>query len=48
MLYAEIFYKHGDIIANIVMAVMLCVGSVVTGIIGSDLRRQAASQASKA
>lgn len=44
MLYAEIFYKHGDIVANIVMAAMLVVGSVVTAIIGSDLRRQAAQQ----
>lgn len=42
MVYAEIFGEFGDVIANIAMAVMLCVGTVVTAIIKSDLRRQAA------
>ncbi|XP_055603517.1 feline leukemia virus subgroup C receptor-related protein 2 [Uranotaenia lowii] len=42
MLYSEILNDYGDIAANVTMAVMLLVGSVVTAIIGSDLRRQAA------
>lgn len=42
MLYAELFTNWGDIGANITMAVMLCIGTVVTAIIKSDLRRQAA------
>lgn len=42
MAYAEILGRWGDVGANITMAVMLCVGSVLTAIIRSDLRRQAA------
>lgn len=42
MLYAEIFEKWNDIVANIIMAVMLCFGTIITAIIRSDLRRQAA------
>ncbi|XP_055374336.1 feline leukemia virus subgroup C receptor-related protein 2 isoform X2 [Condylostylus longicornis] len=42
MLYSELLTAFGDIPANIVMAVMLCIGTVITAIIGSDLRRQAA------
>lgn len=42
MAYAEILGQWGDVGANIAMAVMLCVGSVLTACIRSDLRRQAA------
>lgn len=42
MAYGEILGRWGDVGANITMAVMLCVGSVLTAIIRSDLRRQAA------
>ncbi|XP_053684189.1 feline leukemia virus subgroup C receptor-related protein 2 [Sabethes cyaneus] len=42
MAYSEILNTSGDIVANVTMAVMLFVGSVVTAIIRSDLRRQAA------
>lgn len=41
--YAEIFGKYGDIGANIAMAIMLVLGTVLTAIIRSDLRRQAAN-----
>lgn len=47
MLYAEIFDTHGDKIANIAMAIMLCIGTIVTAVIKSDLRRQSASQSTK-
>lgn len=47
MLYAELFDRFGDTGANITMAVMLCIGTIVTAVIKSDLRRQAASQATK-
>lgn len=42
MVYAELFEKYGDYGANIAMAVMLCLGTVFTAIIRSDLRRQSA------
>lgn len=42
MVYSEILNSSGDIIANVTMAVMLFIGSAVTAIIKSDLRRQAA------
>ncbi|XP_049541795.1 feline leukemia virus subgroup C receptor-related protein 2 [Anopheles darlingi] len=42
MLYSELLNTSGDIVANVTMAVMLLVGSVVTAVIRSDLRRQAA------
>lgn len=42
IVYAELFEKYGDYCANITMAVMLCVGTVLTAIIRSDLRRQSA------
>lgn len=42
MAYSEILNGSGDIVANVTMAVMLLIGSVVTAIIRSDLRRQAA------
>lgn len=47
MLYAEIFDAIGDIGANVTMAGMLCVGTIVTAVIKSDLRRQAASRGGK-
>lgn len=47
MLYAELFDAFGDIGANVTMAVMLCIGTIVTAVIKSDLRRQAASQGGK-
>ncbi|XP_035910485.1 feline leukemia virus subgroup C receptor-related protein 2 [Anopheles stephensi] len=42
MLYSELLNTNGDIVANVTMAVMLLVGSIVTAVIRSDLRRQAA------
>lgn len=47
MLYAEIFDTFGDTHANVTMAIMLCIGTIVTAVIKSDLRRQAASQSTK-
>lgn len=47
MLYAELFDTFGDMGANITMAIMLCIGTVVTAVIKSDLRRQAASNSTK-
>lgn len=46
MAYSEILNSSGDIVANVTMAVMLLVGSIVTAIIRSDLRRQAAQNPS--
>jgi len=46
MLYAELFQIWEDIGANVTMAIMLCLGTIITGIIKSDLRRQAASSTS--
>lgn len=43
MVYSEILGQWGDIGANVTMAVMLCVGTILTAVIGSDLRRQAAA-----
>lgn len=42
MMYAELFDAIGDMGANITMAAMLCVGTIVTAVIRADLRRQAA------
>lgn len=42
MLYSEIFDRYSDVAANSTMAVMLVLGTIVTAIIRSDLRRQAA------
>lgn len=47
MLYAQLFELIGDMWANVTMAIMLCVGTIVTAVIKSDLRRQAASQSTK-
>lgn len=40
MLYSEILEKYGDISANLVMSAFLIVGSIITFLIKSDLRRQ--------
>lgn len=42
MAYSEILDRWSVVGANITMAVVLCVGSVLTAIIRSDLRRQTA------
>lgn len=42
MLYAELLNNYGDIAANMTMSVFLVAGTIVTFIIKSDLRRQAA------
>lgn len=41
-IYSVILYDVGDAWANITMCVMLVAGTVLTALIGSDLRRQAA------
>jgi MFS transporter, FLVCR family, feline leukemia virus subgroup C receptor-related protein len=40
MLYSEILDKFGDIAANLVMALFLIIGTIITALIKSDLRRQ--------
>uniref|UniRef100_A0A6B2EFF3 Choline/ethanolamine transporter FLVCR1 n=1 Tax=Phlebotomus kandelakii TaxID=1109342 RepID=A0A6B2EFF3_9DIPT len=40
--YAEVLNNFGDVAANVTMGVMLVVGTIVTAVIGSDLRRQKA------
>jgi len=40
MLYSELLESFGDIAANLVMAAFLIVGTVITFLIKSDLRRQ--------
>lgn len=45
MLYSEILDGFGDIAANLLMAAFLVVGSVITFLIKSDLRRQNAHAA---
>jgi FLVCR family feline leukemia virus subgroup C receptor-related protein len=42
MLYAELLNTYGDITANVTMCGFLIAGTIVTAIIKSDLRRQAA------
>lgn len=42
MIYSELLEGYGDIAANCTMAVFLVVGTIVTAVIKSDLRRQAA------
>lgn len=42
MLYSEILYHWNDIAANVTMAILLVIGAIVTLVIKSDLRRQAA------
>ena len=46
MLYSEILDSFGDIAANILMAIFLVVGTIITALIKSDLRRQNAQVAS--
>lgn len=48
-LYSYLFkeLKSKAMGANIAMAILLCVGTIVTAVIKSDLRRQAASQPTK-
>lgn len=46
MLYSEILDRFGDISANLLMAACLVVGTIITAIIKSDLRRQNAHAAS--
>lgn len=43
MCYAELLSEFGDIAANISMAGMMVLGTIVTATIKSDLRRQAAA-----
>lgn len=40
MVYSEILDTYGDIAANLLMAGFLVVGTVITALIKSDLRRQ--------
>lgn len=47
MLYGEILDSFGDVAANVVMVVLLVIGSIITAFIKSDLRRQNAHMASK-
>lgn len=39
-LYSWLLGDYGDITANVTMAVMLIFGTIITALIGSDLRRQ--------
>lgn len=45
MLYSEILDSFGDIAANLLMAIFLVVGTIITALIKSDLRRQNAHNA---
>lgn len=38
---SQILASYGDRWANTLMAVVLCIGTILTGLIRSDLRRQA-------
>jgi FLVCR family feline leukemia virus subgroup C receptor-related protein len=40
MLYGELLEAYGDVTSNVVMSISLIVGSVITALIKSDLRRQ--------
>ncbi|KAH8321343.1 hypothetical protein KR074_002303 [Drosophila pseudoananassae] len=40
LFYSELFSEFGDIAANVTMAIMLIVGTIITAITQSDLRRQ--------
>lgn len=40
ILYSELLDTFGDIAANLVMAIFLVVGTIITSLIKSDLRRQ--------
>lgn len=43
-LYSELFYTYGDIPADVIMSIMLVLGTLITGFIKPDLRRQNANQ----
>ncbi|XP_068144828.1 heme transporter FLVCR2 [Drosophila tropicalis] len=40
LFYSELFYTYGDIPANVAMSIMLILGTIITAITKSDLRRQ--------
>ncbi|KAH8394844.1 hypothetical protein KR222_007895, partial [Zaprionus bogoriensis] len=40
LFYSKLFYTFGDVPANVAMAVMLILGTLITAVTGSDLRRQ--------
>lgn len=46
-IYSCLFTDYDDVTANITMAVMLIVGTLITALISSDLRRQNAQIANK-
>ncbi|XP_018794043.1 PREDICTED: feline leukemia virus subgroup C receptor-related protein 2 isoform X2 [Bactrocera latifrons] len=43
-LYSELFYTYGDIPADVFMSIMLVLGTLITGFIKPDLKRQNANQ----
>ncbi|XP_050322308.1 feline leukemia virus subgroup C receptor-related protein 2 isoform X4 [Bactrocera neohumeralis] len=43
-LYSELFYSYGDIPADVFMSIMLVLGTLITGFIKPDLRRQNANR----
>lgn len=45
--YSAIFYKAGDMWANIVMSCMLLLGTIFTAFVSKDMKRQAAAQTAK-
>lgn len=44
MIYSELLTEFGDITANVTMASVMVIGTIITALIGSDLRRQLAQQ----
>lgn len=47
-LYSWLFTDYDDVTANVTMAVMLIVGTIITAVISSDLRRQNAQNTGNA
>ncbi|XP_017476335.1 PREDICTED: feline leukemia virus subgroup C receptor-related protein 2-like isoform X2 [Rhagoletis zephyria] len=43
-LYSEVFYTYGDIPADVIMSIMLVLGTLITALIKPDLRRQKANR----
>ncbi|XP_054737469.1 feline leukemia virus subgroup C receptor-related protein 2 [Anastrepha obliqua] len=43
-MYSEVFYTYGDIPADVIMSIMLVLGTLITGFIKPDLRRQKANK----